>query len=408
MKLSEMKLKLDYRFKTLIEGKVECQGITGPPMVFLEWEYYDSKQMFAFRYKDVETGVTKTDWYNDIDTIKFVHSLRRTDGVEIPNMYVSGSKDQYPTTLEKLEYGKMGRPYKKVKAAPKTMPVAIMEHEEEEIEDVWGVQINTGEGIEVDDLPAVEDVDEKLDDDDVDSPQENGSTLSLPIHRGFEGEDDDTEVEEDDEADASYVPGASGRVSQKANGKFVHVKSLVDVYVTKNYRLFEMLDGNRELNKSKIRRIKDDIGKGSNLLPYCPIIVVEKGNKLQVIDGQHRLEVAKELGDYVYYVIHKGLSLYNIAKMNSNTEKWKAKDFINCYRTGGNKNYDQLQQVMDVYGFPLSVALEMLSTGKFMKSGGNENLMKHFHEGKFVVKKYREAVELANTVQKFDAFPGWN
>ena len=116
----------------------------------------------------------------------------------------------------------------------------------------------------------------------------------------------------------------------------MHIESTIKVYVTKDWSLFGFKEGNRPLNKSKIKKIIADINGGSNLLKYCPIIVVPSGNKLTVIDGQHRLEVAKQLKTYIYYVIHDGMSLYEIAKMNSATEKWKPKDFINNSPVGNN------------------------------------------------------------------------
>jgi hypothetical protein len=191
------------------------------------------------------------------------------------------------------------------------------------------------------------------------------------------------------------------------NKQFVHVKSMVDVYVTREYGIFSILQGNRSLNKLKIKRIREEIAAGTNLLQYCPIIVMEYQGKLKVIDGQHRLEVAKQIQSNVWYVVLKNeISLYEIAKMNSNTEKWTAKDFINCYAHTGNASYVTLRKFIAAYGYPVSVSLQLLASGlKVNDSGGD--VITLFQQGKFVVRKEQEAISIAQNIEKFKCFPAY-
>ena len=186
---------------------------------------------------------------------------------------------------------------------------------------------------------------------------------------------------------------------------FVHIESKKKIYITKDYKLFELKKGNRALNKVKIAKIKKDIETGCNLLADCPIVVVEHGNKLMVIDGQHRLQVCKDLESYVWYVVRSELSLLEIAKMNSNTEKWKNEDYLNCYINTGNQNYMILKKFAGKYKFPLSANLRLLRDGFDMRtSGGND--MECFKSGNFMVKKYDEAVAIAEAVLLFEYFEG--
>lgn len=76
-----------------------------------------------------------------------------------------------------------------------------------------------------------------------------------------------------------------------------HVESSIKIYFTREYSLFNMLQGNRELNNAKIKRIKFDIMGGLDVLRYCPILVIEnkQTGRLDIIDGQHRFWVAKEM-----------------------------------------------------------------------------------------------------------------
>ena len=165
-----------------------------------------------------------------------------------------------------------------------------------------------------------------------------------------------------------------------------HTDSAIKIFYTKEYSLFKMIDGNRQLNAPKIRRIISDINKGIDLLRYCPILVIERNGRLEIIDGQHRFYVARKLGSKVWYIVAEQLSLYDIARMNSNTEKWNAKDFINCYAQLGNKNYEQLRAFVDKYPIPVK--------------GGSGNKAR-FEHGTFENKHADYAIKLMDIISAF-------
>src|SRR3990167_9828888 len=105
-----------------------------------------------------------------------------------------------------------------------------------------------------------------------------------------------------------------------------HLESNIKIYFTRDYSIFKNIAGNRLLNENKINKIIYEIKNGLDVLSYCPIIVDED---MRVIDGQHRLYIARKLQSNIWYVISKKkLSILDIAKVNTNTERWKLKDFI--------------------------------------------------------------------------------
>lgn len=170
-----------------------------------------------------------------------------------------------------------------------------------------------------------------------------------------------------------------------------------------------MITGNRQLNDLKIKRIIKDINDGIDVLRYCPILVQQNadGKRLDIIDGQHRFWVSKKLKTHVWYILVEEMELMEIAKINSNTEKWKDKDFINCYVQQKNKNYQVLQEFIDKYGFPIGVSVMLLSRGYLTGDGGTSNKKKHdFKSGLFKVTHYEDAVVLADIVLKFKSFSG--
>lgn len=187
-----------------------------------------------------------------------------------------------------------------------------------------------------------------------------------------------------------------------------HVVSEVHIYVTSDYSRFTAVDGNRKLNLNKIARIIDQIKSGNDILDDVPILVTKSAEKLPVLDGQHRLEICKKLKRPVHYIIRKELSILNIAKVNTNVEKWKAEDFINAYKKAGNENYSKIEKFHKTYGIAIGLSLVMLQHGLVKNDSGYLANTGEFEQGTFEVKKWKEAVQLAELCKTFNAFPQWN
>lgn len=180
-----------------------------------------------------------------------------------------------------------------------------------------------------------------------------------------------------------------------------HTPASITVYFTKEYSVFKNLKGNRLLNEGKIKRIIRDIQGGVNFLPYCPIIVDEQ---MHVIDGQHRLQVCRMLKTSVWYVIRReSTDLLEVAKMNSNTDKWKNKDFLNCYITQGNKDYAYLENYQELSGFNLMVCAQLLYTGTVIDAGGH--IKEIFNSSRFAVNHKQFAETFKGAVKLFEEFP---
>lgn len=189
-----------------------------------------------------------------------------------------------------------------------------------------------------------------------------------------------------------------------------HFQSDVLVYHTTDYKIFNRIRGNRELNKAKVKKIVHDIMAGENLLPDFPILCSESGARLDVHDGQHRLEAAIKTKKAIFYIIRKEqLSLNKMARFNSLQEKWKPRDFINCYIENGLKDYQRLQQFIDQYELPISIALNLLYFGVTGNDAGvKDDVSELFRRGEFKVKHWKQAVEIIEECKKFSAFSAWN
>ena len=177
-----------------------------------------------------------------------------------------------------------------------------------------------------------------------------------------------------------------------------HVESSSVIHFTREYARFRMINGNRPLNAKKIEKIIEDIKEGTNILPYVPLICIEKNNHLDIIDGQHRFYVARKMLHAVYYVVATDLTLYQIAKINSNQEKWKANDFVNCYVQLDNPNYKILQEFQDKYPVPNTSLLSLLQSSKVNDGGGTKDA---FERGEFTVLHKDETMAILEDCNRF-------
>lgn len=188
-----------------------------------------------------------------------------------------------------------------------------------------------------------------------------------------------------------------------------HKSSEVQVFMTDDYKVFRMINGNRPLNKKKIEKIISEIKEGNDVLNECPILVTESNGSLEVKDGQHRFHVAKQLKRAVHYIVKKqDMSLYNIAKMNTNTDKWKAEDYINCYVAAGDDHYKKLKEFHKKYDISIGSCLTLLTYGIQKHDGTIAELYAQFQQGIFKIKTWKEAVQFMELCKSFSTYKYWS
>lgn len=190
-----------------------------------------------------------------------------------------------------------------------------------------------------------------------------------------------------------------------------HEKSKVIVFCTGDYKRFRFRKGNRNTNEKKQEKIMAEINDGNDILDQSPILVSENGNHLDIDDGQNRFEICKKLGRPVHYIIRKEqMSLYNLAKNNSNVEKWQPADYIRCHSEDGKEDYVQLDKFQKKYKLAIGLCLMLLSNGDILKASGYKQpkLKDDFERGHFKIEKMKEARLFMETCKSFEQFPGWN
>lgn len=160
---------------------------------------------------------------------------------------------------------------------------------------------------------------------------------------------------------------------------------------TEDYDQFKEISSNREVDQKHVNRLVAAIS-AKNLLHLNPIIC---NNKMEVIDGQHRLEAAKKLKIAVYYMVDDTITKKDIATINSNQKNWATMDYINYWSVEKATGFDKLSSFLSQHPLiPPSTALMMMSAdGRRDVSG--------LRQGVIDTCNYEQACNTANILKEF-------
>ena len=161
-----------------------------------------------------------------------------------------------------------------------------------------------------------------------------------------------------------------------------------EIFTTKKYEIFKKLPGNRTINAKNLREIVENMKVEYNPVPA---IVNEK---MEVIDGQHRIEAAKMLSFPVDYIMRTGWGLRHAQRLNKVSKHWDFRDYAESFIESGNKHYIDFISFQDKYRFASAITLALLLGTNSI--GGPEG--QNFIDGNFKVKNYAEAEKFAQQI----------
>ena len=147
------------------------------------------------------------------------------------------------------------------------------------------------------------------------------------------------------------------------------------VYSTTEYSKFKKLRGNRAINELHVRRLVEAI-KEKDL--QIPIIVDQDMN---VLDGQHRLDAYKIVGNPIFYIVKDRFVLQDVRNVNSVARKWTLTEYLMSYCKLGKKDYQLLEWFHRTYEFGIAECVAMLNG----KGYTNVAILKEFRKGDFVI-----------------------
>lgn len=162
---------------------------------------------------------------------------------------------------------------------------------------------------------------------------------------------------------------------------------------TTKYNIFKFRY-NRDLDNSNLRKIKHSITL-NNMLEFRPILV---DSEMYVIDGQHRLEAAKQLNIPIFYEINCDATDMDILLLNENQKKWGYIDYVKYYMEHGNPHYIRLMECIKNCNMSVPRAIAILG---FSRGGAMEKKIK---SGTFVMPPNQDFTKNIDFFENFKDF----
>lgn len=170
-------------------------------------------------------------------------------------------------------------------------------------------------------------------------------------------------------------------------------KRIGSVYQTDNLDQFRYLDSNREL-KSRVSRVKKSIKEYGWI--NNPIVCNEK---MEVIDGQARLQACKDLGIGLTYTVIPSLGIKECRVLNSISANWTVEDYVKSYADSGKVDYKYVYQIL----VKIKTEWGKSQTHILRQMCGDSAVEKSIKTGliKFTEKEYNEATQCVSWVTPF-------
>ena len=173
-----------------------------------------------------------------------------------------------------------------------------------------------------------------------------------------------------------------------------------EIKSTRDYDKFKLLSCNRYQNKEELKsspefkRLKQSISQDNQLHAF-PILVNGRG---EVIDGQHRLLAAKDLGMPIYYIEDKNINTNVMQLTNTAVKKWGLIDHINFFADHyKNEEYINLLKLMKSSKMSSKALLLLLA-------GDSKTIYEVIKNGKFMMPKKKNIEEVIESYQGFIAY----
>lgn len=164
------------------------------------------------------------------------------------------------------------------------------------------------------------------------------------------------------------------------------------VQKTKNYAQFKYLLGNRPIDRYHLRKLRESI-ENNNHLNLHPIIV---NQDFEIIDGQHRFEVARDLGLDVYFIKSDIIKDEHLIDCNVNQKSFEVENFIEFFAIKEkNPEYIQLKAILKSSGLkPKALLTLVLGTA-------NPHVLGFIKTGKFKFPESQDHTQIMDSYMDF-------
>lgn len=175
----------------------------------------------------------------------------------------------------------------------------------------------------------------------------------------------------------------------------VNSKKVGEILETSDLSIFSFLNENRDVEPSKLTQIRKRMRshgweKGSFILV---------NEKFQVLDGQHRLTVARELKCPVQYIVVNGGDMITVRERNSGGHNWNIINHLGSYVKSGSVHYVLLDKYMK--NFPDFRPTECMM---LTKNSINSSSRDVFESGNFETKDMRVAYDWGHKIMSLKPY----
>ena len=177
-------------------------------------------------------------------------------------------------------------------------------------------------------------------------------------------------------------------------------KKVNEVYSTKDYNKFKFRGDNRIIKESHVKGlVKNMRERGWESGSY--VVINERG---EVIDGQHRVRAAIQVGIPIHYTIEKKTGFETIRNLNRNQKNWAISDHIHGFVEENNPHYIKLNNFSKEFPDLKITECMMLCKNSFTSCSRDE-----FESGNFKTKDMVVAREWGNNIMSLKPyFKGYN
>lgn len=167
------------------------------------------------------------------------------------------------------------------------------------------------------------------------------------------------------------------------------------IYKTKDYDKFKTIKGNRRLNSRNIGKLIKSMGEEQLV---SPILV---NSNFEIIDGQHRYTVCKELNKCVYYYIVDGYGIDQVRRANLVSSNWTKNDYLNMHLEEESIEYMAFNELLSETNMNISDLLKLYA---MVQHKSSSQISYEFEAGTFSSDGTEEVRDFLNQLENFSFF----
>ena len=179
----------------------------------------------------------------------------------------------------------------------------------------------------------------------------------------------------------------------------IYDDKVTEIKKTNNYNMFKNIMGNRELRGTNYNRLIQSMQKRQLVIPILC------NEKMEIIDGQHRYEVCRELGLPLYYYVIDGYGIDEVKRANLVGCNWVIDDYLKLNIEIGKEAYIEFKRIKDEYNISSSQLLDIFANYQGVSL---KEVRMIFEDGSFDLDGVNKVLDFLEKLKDFEGFKEHN